>query len=403
MFMKIQEYIDFTRMFLGHLKINSYLIETPFQWNDQYDNGLHKKISADYKEFTQMFPSFINTNANERHIIIFTTNMECTYVMTRLPDSHKIFFCGPYTYESITDEISIEICNSNNIPASLYDFMQMHYSSLPYISDENVIDGIMRCLGKMLWGDKDFQIINTRLQGNPDEYYEDAYAEPTTEMQKELENRYEIERTLIESISHGDYEASKAFFNSNFKLKQRFPDSLRDLRNQLIIMNTLCRKAAEQGMVHPIYLDDTSRKFAIKIENTSSMSQLNNMKKEIIRKYCALVRSHSLRNYSKPIQEAINYINIYLAEDLTLSAIARRLNLNSSYLSTLFRKEVGTTLTNYVNETRIKQAIYLLNVSTRPIQEIASLCGIHDVNYFTRLFKKIKKMTPSQYRAEINK
>ena len=397
------EYIDFTRMFLRHLKINSYMIEAPFQWNDQYDNGLHKKISADYQGFTEMFPLFINRYANERCIIIFTTNMECTYVMTRLPDSHKVFFCGPYSYESITDERSIEICNSNIIPASLYDFMQMYYSSLPYISDENVIDGIMRCLGRKLWGGKDFQIINTRLQGNPNERYEDAYAEPTTEMLKELENRYEIERTLIENISHGDYDASKSFFNSNFKLKQRFPDSVRDLKNQLIIMNTLCRKAAEQGMVHPIYLDDTSRKFAIKIENTSSTSQLSSIKKEIVRKYCALVRSHSLRNYSKPIQETINYINIYMTEDLSLTAIAGRLNLNSSYLSTLFKKEVGTTLTNYVNETRIKHAIYLLNVSPRPIQEISSQCGIQDVNYFTRLFKKIKKMTPSQYRALINK
>lgn len=403
MFMEYLEYIDFTSMFLIHLKINSYLIETPFQWNDQYDNGLHKKISADYKEFTEMFPLFINTNANERCITVFTTNLECTYVMTRLPDSHKIFFCGPYSYESITDKRSIEICNSNNIPASLYDFMQMYYSSLPYISDENVIDGIMRSLGNKLWGDNDFQIIYTRLQGNPNEHYEDTYAEPTTEMLKELENRYEIERTLIDNISHGDYEASKAFFNSNFKLKQRFPDSVRDLKNQLIILNTLSRKAAEQGMVHPIYLDDTSRKFAIRIENSSSMSQLSSLKKEIIRKYCTLVRSHSLRNYSKPIQEAINYINIYITEDLSLTAIAGRLNLNSSYLSTLFKKEVGTTLTNYVNETRIKQAIYLLNISTRPIQEIAFLCGIHDVNYFTRLFKKIQKMTPSQYRELINK
>lgn len=400
--MEYIKYLEYTRDFLRHIKINTYLINIPFQWSDRYDSGLHKRIVEKYEEFTEIFAGFINSHAHDRAIVIFTTNLESTYVMVKLPDTDKLLFSGPFSYEAITDERSIDICNSHNIPASLYSFMQMYYSTLPYVSDDNVIDSIMRCLGDILWEDKAYQIVYTRFQGNSNVHYEDVDTVPTSEMLQELEHRYEIERTLIENISRGDYEAAKSFFSSDFKLKPRFPDSIRDLKNQLIIMNTLCRKAAEQGMVHPIYLDDTSRRFAIKIENSSTMAQLNSIKKEMVRRYCALVQSHSLRNYSKPIREAINYINIYLTEDLSLSAIAERLNFNSSYLSTLFKKEVGMTLTEYVNNTRIKHAIYLLNVSLRPIQEIASQCGIQDMNYFTRLFKKINKMTPSQYKALIN-
>ena len=58
----------------------------------------------------------------------------------------------------------------------------------------------------------------------------------------------------------------------------------------------------------------------------------------------------------------------------------------------------GTTLTDYVNQKRIDFAIYLLNATSMQIQTIAQYCGMPDVNYFTRTFKRIIGITPSQYR-----
>ena len=83
------------------------------------------------------------------------------------------------------------------------------------------------------------------------------------------------------------------------------------------------------------------------------------------------------------------------------NAISAEFALNSSYVSSLFKRETGSTLTNFVNNKRIEHAIYLLNTTKLPIQDIAVQCGITDVNYFTKLFKKIKNMTPSQYREMI--
>ena len=114
-----------------------------------------------------------------------------------------------------------------------------------------------------------------------------------------------------------------------------------------------------------------------------------------------LVQSHSLRTYSKPIQNIINYISFNLTADLSLNALSEEFMLNSSYLSTLFKKETGVTLTNFVNNKRIEHAIYLLNTTQSAIQDIAAQCGINDVNYFTKLFKKLKNMTPTQYREMI--
>ena len=77
------------------------------------------------------------------------------------------------------------------------------------------------------------------------------------------------------------------------------------------------------------------------------------------------------------------------------------LGVNASYLSTLFKKETGKTLTEYVNGKRIEYAIFLLNSTQLQIQAIAQYCGISDVNYFTRLFKTAVGKTPKEYRDSI--
>ena len=97
------------------------------------------------------------------------------------------------------------------------------------------------------------------------------------------------------------------------------------------------------------------------------------------------------------------HIDSQLSADLSLTAMANMLQINASYLSALFKKETGVTLTEYVNKKRIDDAILLLNSSDAQIQTIAQHCGITDVNYFTKLFKKQVGKTPKEYRALIRK
>ena len=76
-------------------------------------------------------------------------------------------------------------------------------------------------------------------------------------------------------------------------------------------------------------------------------------------------------------------------------------NISASYLSALFKKETGVTLTEYVNEKRIKYAMQLLATTKIQIQTAAQHSGIDDVHYFTKLFKKYTGKTPKEYRQSI--
>ena len=95
------------------------------------------------------------------------------------------------------------------------------------------------------------------------------------------------------------------------------------------------------------------------------------------------------------------YIDFNLTENLALQDIAEHFSLNKNYLSTLFKKEVGISLTTYVNQKRVRNALYLLNTSSLPIQDIAAASGVYDLNYFSRIFRQQIGMSPSRYRREL--
>ena len=99
-----------------------------------------------------------------------------------------------------------------------------------------------------------------------------------------------------------------------------------------------------------------------------------------------------------PVRKAIIAIESGLNTDLSLSALAKQQGVSQSYLSRLFKKETETNITEYINQRRMERAENLL-VSTRlQIQTIAQHCGIMDVQYFSRLFKKAKGLSPAEYR-----
>ena len=109
-----------------------------------------------------------------------------------------------------------------------------------------------------------------------------------------------------------------------------------------------------------------------------------------------------MKGYSLLIQKVLVRIDSDLTADLSLKTQAELLNVNASYLSTLFKKETGATLTDYVNKKRVEHALFLLNSSSMQIQTIAQYCGIPDVNYFTKIFKKYVGKTPKEYRDGIS-
>ena len=86
----------------------------------------------------------------------------------------------------------------------------------------------------------------------------------------------------------------------------------------------------------------------------------------------------------------------------TLIDIAKALNITPNYLSNQFRKETGSTISDYIRRHRIDAALRLLNTTDLSIQEIGERIGIGDSSYFSHQFKSIVGMSPMEYRKMVH-
>lgn len=113
-----------------------------------------------------------------------------------------------------------------------------------------------------------------------------------------------------------------------------------------------------------------------------------------------LSKDDYINNFKKlyTFNSIIEYIDRHFDEELNINTLAKQFYMSSSYFSHLFKKWVNKTVTEYINEIRISHAKSFLEREDMSIGEIANLVGFSDINYFSRKFKAITGMTPSEYR-----
>lgn len=107
------------------------------------------------------------------------------------------------------------------------------------------------------------------------------------------------------------------------------------------------------------------------------------------------------RNYSKVINDAINYIEqFYSKPELSLQYLADEFHTNAAYLGRVFRKETGSSFTDYLNNFRVKKAESLLLSTNYKGIELAEKVGFASYNYFYIVFKKITGKKPMDIRKK---
>ncbi len=94
------------------------------------------------------------------------------------------------------------------------------------------------------------------------------------------------------------------------------------------------------------------------------------------------------------------YLQNHYQYDITRESVARQFNISPNYLSRVFQEQGHMTFSHYLMHVRADRAKHLLASYNLKLADVAARCGYRDLAYFCRVFRKLAKATPSQYRAQ---
>jgi AraC-like DNA-binding protein len=113
------------------------------------------------------------------------------------------------------------------------------------------------------------------------------------------------------------------------------------------------------------------------------------------------IHLHDLKQLEQDLQNYFNQNKPWLTQNLNIWEVAQHLGTNRSYVSNVINEKFGCNFNQFVNSYRINEAKHILNNNNqKTIAEISELAGFGSVNSFIRIFKKIEKCTPSEFRKK---
>ncbi len=214
---------------------------------------------------------------------------------------------------------------------------------------------------------------------------------------------YPPELAFYNAIKSGDVNRTKDFLSPSIIEKKGLgllsDHPLQNLKYHLIItIAMIARYCIEGGMdlsdaygLSDLYIQKTDRsKTPPEIEDihrAACLDYANRMR---------LLRKRKV--HSEHITKCLDFICDHLHTRITVALLAGHTGLDPSYLSRLFRKEVGVTITEYIRTQKIDTAKNMLVYSDYGSAQIASILAFPSQSYFSEIFRKHTGMTPRLYR-----
>lgn len=368
------------------------------------DLGLRRDILGISEErLLETHTAFLQVKEREVHHLVDA--FQCNYYISVEAERENGYaVIGPVIFERITGSRFDELFQKLRLPERLRTPLQNYYFNVSYVPYETAFDSLLSLVFDYHFGKEQYEFIY-HDESSMDEwlaFYEGYFRVPDEPFKNVqfIEERYGYENAMLQAVRNGNLPDALTHHGklASVLIPARLSNALRDTKDLTIALNTNLRKSVEYGGVHPIHIDSLSNGHVKQIESMTSVEQCQNFQRKMVRHYCNLVKEYNLQDYSLPIRRVLTYISSDLTADLSLKSLAEQLSVNSSYLSSLFKKEMGISLTEYVNTARITHAQILLYTTDQPIKNIALQCGISDMYYFSRMFKRITGVTPKVYR-----
>lgn len=219
--------------------------------------------------------------------------------------------------------------------------------------------------------------------------------------QSEIHNTLSLEQTLVNIVSKGDVAALRQWMKNAPAVRggTLASDQLRQIKNTFIVTATLISRAAIRGGMDANDALSLSDEYIQRCEVYSGIDHITNLQYQMVFEYTE--RVERLRNGKAPTKLVIdvgNYVQHHLSEPINVELLAKSMFLSRTYLAAKFKKESGTTLTDFILREKVEEAKRLLRYTDKHATAIAAYLGFSSHSHFTNVFKKYAGTSPGEYR-----
>ena len=218
----------------------------------------------------------------------------------------------------------------------------------------------------------------------------------------ENHNTEEFEAHMLNCIEHGKLEVLSALLEAaainQYTTGIISSDTLRSQKNILVTSTVLaCRAAVRGGLNYDLALS-ISDKYLQQIEGVYTFDDFYHLWKQMLLDYTT--RTANLRLHadaSELVRSAARIISGQMYQKISVEQLAQDLNVSRSYLSHQFKRETGWSLTDFIAQQKIDEAVRLMQTTNMTLAEIAYQLAFSSQSYFHATFKKITGVNPGKY------
>lgn len=211
------------------------------------------------------------------------------------------------------------------------------------------------------------------------------------------------ETLLLQLIEEGNLNFKKVLASASFSHgivgEMAVGNSLRQAKNEVITAATLFSRAAIRGGLSRDLALTLSDYYIQSVESARSIPEtfqiMQTMQEDYIRR---VNRCRKGGSFSAPVRTCMDLIDRSIESPLTIAEIAEKTGYSGYYVSSMFRKETGSGISEYIQKKKVERAKLLLKTSDRSVGDIAAALSYSTPSRFSHVFHKVTGMTPREYR-----
>lgn len=234
---------------------------------------------------------------------------------------------------------------------------------------------------------------NTPLQDSEEDASEEGWIN--------YDRVYSQEELILQCVREGNLNYHTVMDDLNFSLLgiESSNNPRQKAMNWLVSCAAQCSRAAIEGGLSPQIAISLRNNYLNRAEPLNTSTELLSLTQKMLDDYIRHVHaSRQQADLTAHIQECCEYIRAHITEELTIQKIAAEIGYTKYYLARKFQKEMGIRLLDYIKNVRIEYAKVCLLSTEKSVQEISDLLQFSTRNHFTRIFREITGMTPSEFR-----